>query len=118
MRAQWRVATKLTSRRVLAKIGRLRPRPIGEIARDGESIQSPDGIDVPRFRFRIIHLLWLSVWLSLLLAAIRLSGIPYELILPLLLVWTIYQAAILRVGGWLLPHLAAAWRAGRQIRST
>ena len=60
-----------------------------------------------KFQFGIRHLLWLSVWLSLLLALIRLCGIPYELILPLLLGWTSFQAATLWLGERLTRRIAA-----------
>lgn len=118
-RAIWRVEAKMASRRALARIGRLRPRRMGEIDDDSATDEhGDDGIDMPRFRFRTIHLLWLGVWMSLLLTVIRLSGIPFELILPILLVWLAYQAATLALGGRLLPQAAAAWRGGRQNRST
>jgi hypothetical protein len=113
-RAQWRVDAKMASRRGLARIGRLRPRRIGEISDDPTNDNFDDGIDVPRFRFRTVHLLWLGVWFSLLLTVIRLSGISFELVIPMLLVWLVYQAVTLALGGWLLPRVAAAWSAGRQ----
>jgi hypothetical protein len=52
----------------------------------------------PRFQFNIRHLLWITVWLSLLLTTIRLSGIPFEYVLPLLVLWLCYQSATLYVG--------------------
>ena len=91
---------------------------MGELHDDHTSNELDDGIDMPRFRFRTIHLLWLGVWLSLLLTVIRLSGIPFELILPILLVWLAYQVATLALGSWLLLQAADAWRGGRQNRST
>jgi hypothetical protein len=72
----------------------------------------------PSFQFGIRHLLWISVWLSLLLALIRVSGIPFELMLPLLLGWIVFQSATIWIGGLLLPRLSQ-WRARRrQFRST
>jgi len=71
-----------------------------------------------RLQFGIRHLLWISVWLSLLLALIRVCGIPFELILPLLLGWLVFQAVTMWIGGRLFPSLAQ-WRAQRrQFRST
>jgi hypothetical protein len=52
----------------------------------------------PRFQFHIRHILWIFVWLSLLLSVIRLSGIPFEYVLPLLVGWLLYQSATLYVG--------------------
>ena len=74
--------------------------------------------DGPQFRFRIAHLLWIGVWMSILLTVIRLSGIPYELILPVLLVWLAYQATTLSIGLLLVRRLGPWWRKRRQIRST
>jgi hypothetical protein len=51
-------------------------------------------------QFQIRHLLWVTVWLALLLTGIRLSGIPAQLILPVLLAWLVYQAGTLYCG-WL-----------------
>jgi hypothetical protein len=112
--ACWRLTARAASRRSLIRLGSGRFRAEDTNADDDDSM----GSSRPWIRFRTVHLLWVGVWLSLLLTAFRLSGVPNELILPVLLIWTIYQAATLRVGSWLLPHLAAAWRAGRQIRST
>ena len=66
-----------------------------------------------QFQFRIAHLLWLGVWLSLLLTLIRLSGIPYEFILPLLLGWLVFQAATLWIGWQLVRHLGT-WSTRRR----
>jgi len=52
----------------------------------------------PHFQFHMRHILWIFVWLSLLLSAIRLSGIPFEYVLPLLVGWLAYQSATLYVG--------------------
>lgn len=72
----------------------------------------------PRFQFRIRHLLWVSVWLSLLLALIRVSGFPFELLLPVLVGWLLFQMALLWAGGFLLRWLIR-WRERRQMyRST
>jgi hypothetical protein len=59
-----------------------------------------------RFQFRIRHLLWIAVWVSIFLSAIRLLGMPFEIVMPLLGGWLAYQAATLWIGGWLL-RLAA-----------
>jgi hypothetical protein len=66
--------------------------------------------DTARFQFRTIHLLWVGVWVSLLLTLIRLSGIPYELILPVLLAWSIFQAASLFAGKFLVRRFGPWWR--------
>jgi hypothetical protein len=55
----------------------------------------------PRLQFRIVHVLWIFVWLSLLLSVIKLSGIPFEFVLPLLGGWIMFQLATLRVAEWL-----------------
>ena len=62
-----------------------------------------------RFQFRTVHLLWVGVWFSLLLTTIRLSGIPYELILPMLLGWGAFQSFTLLVGGRLVRRFGPWW---------
>jgi hypothetical protein len=62
-------------------------------------------------------LLWISFWVSVLLTVIRLCGIPFEFVLPLLAGWAIYQAGTLWLGGKIVPRLAA-WRRERASRST
>src|SRR5262249_47209224 len=70
-----------------------------------------------RFQFRIRHLLWLGIWISLLLTAIRLLGGWFEVVLPLLVGWLIYQAATMWIGERLI--LVWGWfRRRRQSRST
>jgi hypothetical protein len=49
----------------------------------------------PWVQFGIWHLLVAAVWISLLLGLIRLSGIRFEFVLPLLVGWLVYQAATL-----------------------
>ena len=63
-----------------------------------------------RLQFRTIHMLWVGVWVSLLLTLIRLSGIPYELILPMLLGWGVFQAATLLAGTLLVRRFGPWWR--------
>jgi hypothetical protein len=75
--------------------------------------------EVPaKFQFRISHMLWLGLWLSLMFTAIRLSGIGYELFLPVLLAWLLFQAVTLLLGGLIGRHLLPWVRAWRQSRST
>ena len=52
------------------------------------------------------------MWLSLLLSLIRLCGIPYEFILPLLLGWLLFQMMTLSLGRWLFRRISpvASWR--------
>lgn len=68
-----------------------------------------DDEDGRPFQFGIRHLLWVSVWLSLLLALIRLCGIPYQLMLPLLLGWAAFQTASIWIGERLVSRIVA-WR--------
>jgi hypothetical protein len=68
--------------------------------------------DSGRFQFRTIHLLWVGVWFSLLLTIIRLSGIPYDLILPMILGWTAFQALSLLVGKLLIRRFGPWWNGG------
>ena len=68
----------------------------------------------PRLQFRIHHLLWISVWCSLLLTAIRLGGIPFGYVLPLVAGWVVYQSATMWLGGKLV-HTLADWRTRRQL---
>ena len=75
-----------------------------------------DGTPRPRLQFRIHHLLWISVWLSVLLALIRLCGLPFEFTLPILVGWIVYQAATLWLGGKIVRRFRK-WQL-RQLRST
>ena len=63
----------------------------------------------PRWQFGLRHMMWLIVWLSLLLSAIRLSGIPFEYAVPLIAGWSVYQWLTLRVGRRLVQ-----WRQQKQ----
>jgi hypothetical protein len=67
--------------------------------------QPGDSQSPRKFQFGIRHMLWIAVWLSLLLSVIRLSGIPFEFVLPLLVGWFVYQGATL----W------AGWRIGQRM---
>jgi hypothetical protein len=70
------------------------------------------------WQFGIRHMMWLIVWISLLLSVIRLSGIPFEYILPLLTGWIVYQWITLRLGQRLVKWLGPKWAARRSLRST
>jgi hypothetical protein len=65
-----------------------------------------------RFQFGIRHLLWTAVWLSVLLSIIRLLGLPFGFVLPLLGGWLGYQAATLWIGAMLARQLGP-WRVAR-----
>ncbi len=71
----------------------------------------------PRLQFRIVHMLWIFLWLSLVLSAIKLSGIPFEFVLPLLAGWFVYQLATLRVAIFVARFLGPPLRRWRR-RST
>jgi hypothetical protein len=58
-----------------------------------------------RFQFRIRHLMWTAVWLSVFLSLIRLLGIPFELAMPALGAWFVYQAGTLSLGWLIMPWL-------------
>jgi hypothetical protein len=70
-----------------------------------------------RFQFGVRHLLVISLWVSLLLTAIRLSGFGFGFGLMLLFGWAVYQAVILWIGGVVVAWIVR-WRARRQSRST
>jgi hypothetical protein len=72
----------------------------------------------PRLQFQIRHLLWATLWISVLLGALRLLGLPIEAVVPLLCGWLLYQWATLSLGGWLLRRLVPWWIARRCQRST
>jgi hypothetical protein len=102
---------KNASRRALIEIGRSRFN-FDEVQAEFEASEQS------RFQFRISHLLWLGLWLSLFFTAVRLSGIAYELFLPLLASWLIYQAGTILVGSVLAVRILPWWQKRRQIRST
>ena len=71
-----------------------------------------------RIRFGLRHMMWLIAWISLLLCLIRLSGIPFEYVLPLIAGWIVYQWITLRVGERLIKLVGPKWVAWRSLRST
>ena len=70
-----------------------------------------------RIQFGIRHLMVACVWLTLLLTAIRLSGLDFLVVLVLLFGWLVYQAATLWIGR-LLAKWFCGWKVERQSRST
>lgn len=72
----------------------------------------------PAFQFDIRQLLWMAFWLSLLMSVIRLLGVPFEVAIPLLVGWTIYQFATLAAGAYLVRRLRPWWAARQRSRST
>ncbi|HEY3394507.1 MAG TPA: hypothetical protein VGK58_17475 [Lacipirellulaceae bacterium] len=73
--------------------------------------------DEPRLQFGIRHMLWIFVWLSLILSAIKLCRLPFEFVLPLLADWFVYQLVTLRIG-FLLARRLGPWWTNRRRRST
>ncbi len=67
------------------------------------------------FQFRIRHLLWIAVWLSLLLTLIRLSGIPYAFVVPLVLGWCAFQVATLWLGARLPIESVVCASGGKSV---
>ena len=86
-----------------------------EVAASGRNDR--EASSYPRIQFRIRHILWISIWVSLLLAAIRSFELDYRVVLPLFVGWLVYQATTLWIGG-LLTKWFLGWKAGRQTRST
>lgn len=70
------------------------------------------------FRFNLRQLLWIAFWLSLLMGLIRLTGVPFEVAIPLLVGWTVYQFATLATGAYLVRRLGPWWAARQRSRST
>jgi len=69
------------------------------------------------FQFGVRHLLVIGVWASLLLTAIRLSGLSFRFAFVLLMGWVVYQSVTL----WLVVLLTeqfGRWRIQHQSRST
>ena len=81
------------------------PPPESENAGHQNSRPTPQ----PHFQFRIHHMLWIVVWLSLVLSLIRLSGLPLEFVLPLVVGWLVFQSATLLAGAQF-----AKWRDRRR----
>jgi hypothetical protein len=104
-----RGAESLALNRMSAKLQTVRLRYVlGLPSADSESVSANEDEGAngsPRFQFRIFHILWIGVWFSLLFTLIRVSGIPYEFILPLFLGWLVYQAGTLALGRPLLRRL-------------
>jgi hypothetical protein len=78
----------------------------------GSSSSSP-----PRVQFRVWHMLVVSIWVSLPLTAIRLSGFGFGFALVLLIGWGVFQTVTLYAGGLAAAQIGR-WRARRQTRST
>jgi hypothetical protein len=76
-----------------------------------------DSAPSTRFQFRIWHLLVISIWISLMLTAIRLMGIDFTFAFALIIGWTLYQEVTLRLGKLLAARLGPWW-ARRKTRST
>ncbi|MEX2310393.1 MAG: hypothetical protein WD738_22695 [Pirellulales bacterium] len=108
------LAAKVERHRALIALG-WRTDPVSSAH---EVLLAIEAANPPRFQFGIRHLLWIAVWLSLLLSVIRLSGIPFEFVLPLLLGWLIYQSATLWIGWYLALRLGPWWRGLHESRST
>jgi hypothetical protein len=72
----------------------------------------------PRLQFSLRHLLWIFVWLSLILSVIKLCRLPFEFVLPVLVGWSFYQLATLRVGFYLARRFGPGWVNWRSRRST
>lgn len=70
-----------------------------------------------RFQFRIWHLLVISIWISLMLTAIRLMGVDFTFALVLIVGWSLYQEVTLRLGK-LLAARVGPWWVRRKSRST
>jgi hypothetical protein len=66
----------------------------------------------PWFQFQIRHLLWITVWTSLLLTVIRLCQIPFEFAMPMLVGWLAFQSLTL-YAGWRIQK----WWSGRRRRN-
>jgi hypothetical protein len=89
-----------------------------EVAFDGGNSSDSKGpisgiVERQPFQFGIRHLLWITFWLSLLLSAIRLSGVPFRYVIPLLAGWLAYQIATLYVGSHIVRKFAR-WHARPQ----
>jgi hypothetical protein len=68
------------------------------------------------WQFGLRHVLWLVVWISVLLSVVRLSGIPFEFVIPLVAGWIVFQWITLHAGRrialWIGPKLQM-WRERR-----
>lgn len=78
---------------------------------DDTAIEMPVGGGIS-LQFRIAHLLWISVWFSLLLTLIRFSGARFEVVLPVFFGWLFFQALTLIAGA----TLARWWQRHRKSR--
>ena len=69
-------------------------------------------------RFGIRHLLWITLWSSLLLALIRLSGAAFQYVLPPLAGWLAYQTATLFLGRRIARRIGPWWTRRRARRNS
>jgi hypothetical protein len=89
--------------------------PAGNVGASRSKVEEPPAR--ARLQFRIWHLLIVSVWVSVLLTAIRLSGVDFSIAILLLGGWAVFQTLTLWAGGLLVGWIGR-WRAGRKSRST
>lgn len=115
LRASRRAANWAQARQDLVERGWRQP---SQPASDDEDGLTDTLASVPRIRFRIAHLLWVAVWVSVLLALIRLVGIPFQTVLPVVFGWLLFQSLTLWLGGVLVRRLGPLWTRRRQGRST
>jgi hypothetical protein len=112
-RAVRRAVDKAERHRALVAIGWRSDSPPASVNADPPIVEPQ-----PRLHFRTRHLLWLCVWISLLLSVIRLSGVPFEFALPLLVGWGVFQAATLCAGWVIVKRLVPGWQSAQERRST
>jgi hypothetical protein len=93
---------------VLSEVGEWQLKPVEH---EEQNVEEGD-VEEPRLQFGMRHILWIFVWLSLLLSVIRLSGIPFQFVLPLLVGWLLYQSATLYFGSRFFK-----WRASRSAQA-
>jgi hypothetical protein len=86
-----------------------------ELPADGS--ENAESTQPHRIQFGIRHLLVISIWISLLLTAIRLSGLDFLSMLSLLGAWVVCQAVTSRAVGPLMVRFLT-WRGRRKSRST
>ncbi len=115
LRAARRAEHQRKIRQTLVQLGWRHATPNSLSPETGEPNANDDR---PWFQFRTAHLLWVAAWISVLLALIRFVGYPFEIVLPLIFGWLLYQSLTLWLGGIMVRRLAPWWTHWRQGRST
>lgn len=115
LRASRRAEDQREIRRRLVQLGWRQATSNSQSPDPGESSVNNNR---PWLQFRTVHLLWAVAWISVVPTVIRLVGLRFETVLPVIFGWLLYQSLTLWLGGIAAGRLAPWWARRWQGRST